>query len=126
MPDVPSPQDHGWLVNEDGTEISVAWMDSRPAPEKLSVLTKCTCQGGCTSSRCSCKKEALLCTDACTCKNYQNSLAQPEDDSTQVTDGGRADQDAAADEAEDLHAEVVTDSEDDSLSEPDDAIDDDM
>ena len=40
--------------------------------------------------------------------------------------GERADQDAAADEAEDLHAEVVTDSEDDSLSEPDDAIDDDM
>ena len=101
-------------------------MDCRPAPEELSVLTKCTCQGGCTSSRCSCKKEALLCTAACTCKNCQNSLAQPKDDSTQVTDGRRADQDAAADEAEDLHAEVVTDSEGDSLSEPDDAIEDDM
>ena len=84
-PAVPSPHEHGWLV--EGDVISIDWMDSRPAPEELLVLTKCSCQQGCATLRCSCKKAQMPCTDACKCaENCSNKPQLGRDDGDEGDD----------------------------------------
>ena len=75
-PDVMSPDQHGWIVKDN--HISIDWMDGNPVPEELLVLTKCSCNSGCSSNRCSCRTAGLPCTDACKfsgCDNMQWSAA---------------------------------------------------
>ena len=44
-----------------------------PAPTGLNELSMCSCKTDCSSGRCTCKKNNLLCTETCkcsdTCKN---------------------------------------------------------
>ena len=61
----------GWeLDNENLVPIMTGDL---PAPTGLNELSMCSCKTGCSSGRCTCKKNNLLCTETCkcsdTCKN---------------------------------------------------------
>ena len=64
-PIVPSPDGHGWTV--EGEELRVHWMEQCPAPDALLELVSCGCSSGCSTRRCSCKSNGMLCTDICQC-----------------------------------------------------------
>ena len=67
----PSPDGHGWAVN-DG-EIKVVWMTQPSAPDKLLVSVSCSCKvSKCLQGRCSCRKQDLVCTDLCKCTDCEN------------------------------------------------------
>ena len=38
-PDIPSPQEHGWNIDND--VINFVWLDSKPAPEEVLELLSC-------------------------------------------------------------------------------------
>ena len=40
-------------------------MDRKCAPDKLLEVIHCNCKTGCTTMRCSCKKNGLVCTYVC-------------------------------------------------------------
>ena len=60
---LPSPVEHGWCL-VDG-ELSQEKMLNAPVPDSIIELTRCNCRRGCKSNACSCRREALLCTDSC-------------------------------------------------------------
>ena len=82
-PQVPSPDGHGWKM-KDGT-LAIHWMDQLPAPRALLELISCGCKTGCTTRRCSCRANDMLCTDACLCSKCDNVRGDDEDDA-QLTD----------------------------------------
>ena len=55
-------------------------MDAHAAPQELTVLTKCSCKGGCGSNRCSCYRAVLECTDACKCSGCKNRAGAGQQD----------------------------------------------
>ena len=42
-------------------------MDRPAAPDAVLEFTQCHCNTSCSSRRCSCKREDLVCTDTCGC-----------------------------------------------------------
>lgn len=50
-----------------------------PAPQAVIVLIKCCCKKGCSSNKCSCRKNQMVCTDACGCSESSNSCANTQD-----------------------------------------------
>ena len=65
-PEVPSPQDYGWNL-EDDVWVPVMTKE-QPAPNVVIQLVKCGCsKSKCDSARCSCRKAGLSCTELCTC-----------------------------------------------------------
>ena len=66
-PEMPSPNGHGWIVEND--DIRIDWMDQLPAPLSVLEYISCRCTGNCSSGRCSCSANSLPCTDACMCGN---------------------------------------------------------
>ena len=50
----------GWFVYEG--MLYPKTMDSKCAPDKLLEIVHCNCKSGCTTMRCSCKKNGLKCT----------------------------------------------------------------
>jgi hypothetical protein len=61
--DIPSPDGHGWEVN-DGN-IKIKWLGSKPAPEEVLEMLSCVCKKTCTIDSCCCLKAGLKCTDMC-------------------------------------------------------------
>ena len=62
---------YGWERNEDG--LLVATMtDKPPAPEAIIEIRFCKCGTGCNNMRCKCKKNQLICTELCFCKDCEN------------------------------------------------------
>ena len=43
------------------------------APDSVMSFIACSCQKGCTTNRCSCKRASLKCSDLCRCKGCENS-----------------------------------------------------
>ena len=43
-----------------------------PAPESIVELSMCGCNTGCSSLRCKCKKNNLVCTEMCICMDCEN------------------------------------------------------
>lgn len=87
-PEVPSPDNHGWVVN-DG-QLSIKWMTGSPAPDVVLQLMSCKCKKECKTPKCSCIANSLRCTPACvleTCSNmsiedsYEDVLTDDSDDS---------------------------------------------
>ena len=71
-PEIPSPLDHRWEMNEN-EPISIKWNTVKPAPEEILELMFCNCSKRCLCESCFCIQNGLLCTDACTkvdCENY--------------------------------------------------------
>ena len=80
-PELPSPIHHGWGRTADG--IKVDWMSLPSAPKALLELIICGCTGNCTTGHCSCKQNAISCTEAChygsSCENPHNVWEDPDD-----------------------------------------------
>jgi hypothetical protein len=64
-PEIPSPQGHGWEVDNESNEVKFVWLGSKPAPEEVLELLSCTCKRTCTLRDCCCLKAGLKCTDLC-------------------------------------------------------------
>ena len=86
-----SPENQGWEMRDDHLEI--VWTDLLPAPEAVMELLCCGCKGTCQTRRCSCVKNSLPCTDACTCTdqcvnkvNDQGDDNEEEDDEDEEED----------------------------------------
>lgn len=79
MQNLPSPNGHGWQI-QDGTLVPLL-MSKEPAPAAILELTACKCKkSACRRSDiCQCKAIGLVCTEAClcmageSCENVQNT-----------------------------------------------------
>ena len=60
---LPDPCGFGWEL-DNGNLVPVL-TDDLPAPTGLIELSMCSCKTGCSSGRCTCKKNNLLCTEMC-------------------------------------------------------------
>ena len=69
-PAVPTPSNHGWQLVD--SVLTIEWLRQRPAPDELLLLVRCSCQSGCASNRCSCRRSGMQCTDACRCDDCEN------------------------------------------------------
>ena len=47
-------------------------MDQLPAPDSIIELSMCKCTTGCSSFRCKCRKNGLLCMEMCLCADCHN------------------------------------------------------
>ena len=67
------PREMG-LVSAEG-QLELKTMDSPVAPDSLLKLVRCQCKSNCDTQRCSCKRNELECSNACSeCKELcQNS-----------------------------------------------------
>ena len=99
-PDVPRPEQHGWVVTHG--VLQVLWMNQPPAPPDVLQLLSCKCQTSCKSQRCSCVKGGLPCTDVCGCTGCQN-----ENRGNAAELGSDADQDEGEDDAVDASDHVA-------------------
>ena len=94
MPEIPSPENHGW-VNEDmdgKNKLKIHWMDGLPAPQAVLKLLVCKCTRYCKSHTCPCMQNGLKCTEMCkhktkSCGNYV--LAEEDEclDMEEISDG---------------------------------------
>ena len=91
-------------------DLVILWMTQEHAPRDILKLTSCSCKHGCSTQRCSCRKQCLPCTDVYKCKDCQSpfsSHARP-----------HAEQEAAeqpVDTNETVIADSITDSEGESI-----------
>ena len=46
--------------------------DLLPAPESVIELSMCKCTQGCMTQRCKCKKNDMVCTEMCLCRECEN------------------------------------------------------
>ena len=76
----------GWKISESG--LTPIQTDLLPAPEDLLKVIRCGCTADCGSLRCSCRKNGLKCTVACSdckglaCQNASvSSISDDEEDS---------------------------------------------
>ena len=67
-PDVPSPDGFGWELDENAS-LSIRWNDFKPAPDEVLELMYCTCA-----------RNPLLCTDACTKQDCENFIELDENE----------------------------------------------
>ena len=44
-----------------------------PTPDSVMELMSCGCKKGCQMDRCHCRKNELLCTEMCRCKDCRNT-----------------------------------------------------
>ena len=91
---IQEPEGEGWKVTDGHLEI--VWTDLPPAPEGVMELFCCGCKGTCATRRCSCLKNEIPCTEACSCQedcvNSANDLCDEEDyDSGDSSDSGGED-----------------------------------
>ena len=65
-PSLPDPEEYGWIWNDDFQMYDAVMTKLPPAPETIVELTVCSCETGCTTNRCKCKKNGdLKCTEMC-------------------------------------------------------------
>ncbi len=61
-----SPIDNGWILDDDG-HLVPSMMLLPPAPEAILAFTQCGCQADCSTRRCRCRKDDVVCSDVCKC-----------------------------------------------------------
>ncbi len=77
------PSSWGWNCT-DG-KMKPVTTDLPAAPDELLKIIRCNCQGDCSSSRCTCRKNGFECTNVCgQCRgtSCSNSLPVDNDDTT--------------------------------------------
>ena len=81
-----NPNGQGWQL-KDG-QLEVVWSHLAPAPDGVMQLVCCSCNRPCDSRRCSCVKNCLPCTEACTCNDdcTNCSLEQEDEDGDEDED----------------------------------------
>ena len=72
-----APDGHGWQL-KDG-QLEIYWTNQAPAPDSVMELVCCGCKGLCQTRRCSCVRNGLPCTEACTCQDNCNNCLSKED-----------------------------------------------
>ena len=83
---LPDPCRFGWGL--DNTNLVPIMTGGLAAPTDLIELSMCSCKTGCSSGRCTCKKNNLLCTEMCKCSdacensncNEKESIYESEDE----------------------------------------------
>lgn len=80
----PSPDKHGWSIDQG--QINIKWMSQDPAPANILNTIYCSCKTGCSTTRCSCMRTELRCTDVCRCTDCRNRAATEEDVETDESD----------------------------------------
>ena len=83
MMNLPTPVGNGWSRDDDDI-ICPTRMINPPAPEGFVELTVCRCKPTCSTNRCSCRKNGLLCSGACycessACENTEEAYSDSED-----------------------------------------------
>jgi hypothetical protein len=82
-PALPPPTQFSW--NDDGGALHPIYCTLPPAPEALLSLHKCSCNSGCKTSICGCRKNNLVCTDLChwgdKCRNKTDDEPEQDDNS---------------------------------------------
>ena len=90
---LPTPAGNGWSITEN--VIVPCFMTKESVPKSVLELVACKCRSGCANNRCSCHKNGMECTDACTCHNFkecendeclQDLISSSEDDSNSEDD----------------------------------------
>ena len=73
-PELPDPNEYSWKWDET-KEIFESLMTTNPrAPDdSIMELISCGCKTGCQTDRCRCRKNELLCTEMCRCKDCVNT-----------------------------------------------------
>ena len=62
-------EEWGWTMK--GILVVPVMTDLQPAPDSLLHIVRCTCKSGCSTMRCSCRKNNLECSPACSqCRGY--------------------------------------------------------
>ena len=80
---LPDPRGFGWEL--DNGNLVPIMTDDLPAPTGLIELSTCTCKTGCSSGRCTCKKNNLLCTEICKSSDaFENSDCNEKEDIMKV------------------------------------------
>ena len=74
MQALPTPEGHGWLSENDNC-VPVLCL-KKPAPNEMLELIKCGCKSDCATGHCSCRKNNLKCTPACSCEDCSNQECQ--------------------------------------------------
>ena len=67
--DLPSPIDNGWILKDEKPEQHL--MSQVPTPRKVAELVLCRCKKNCKTNNCSCRKNNLVCTEACLCDSVK-------------------------------------------------------
>ena len=76
---LPDPCGFGWKL--DNRNLVPIMTGDLPAPTGLIELVMCSCKTGCSSGRCTCKKNNLLCTEMCKCSDAcENSNCNEKED----------------------------------------------
>lgn len=78
LPEIPQPEDHGWMLDEDGM-LNIKWMTGSPAPEAVLELLSCSCSKSCQLPLCTCMANNLKCTSACKLSNCGNVTDEGEE-----------------------------------------------
>jgi len=85
------PTEWGWFLR--GECLYPVMTDLPPAPQNILKVVKCGCKGACNSMRCSCRKNGMECSPACsTCKgtNCENSPKEEMDEETLLMEDGQS------------------------------------
>ena len=68
----PFPGAYGWEVDDEGS-FYPNLTNNLPVPLAILEISSCGCKTTtCSDNRCGCKKNDLVCTDLCKCKDCQN------------------------------------------------------
>lgn len=78
---LPPLVDYGWHINA-SHELMIRWdteENIRAVNDRVQLLLRgCKCTTGCTTARCSCKKNKRQCSEGCSCKHCCNIHTIPE------------------------------------------------
>lgn len=76
-PVLPNPVNYGWRM-EDSSFVPVM-TTLAPAPDAILMLVKCGCsKTKCTTARCKCKANKLVCTELCVCGSEEDACENTE------------------------------------------------
>ena len=64
------PTTLGW--EKSGDVLIPILTNEPPAPEVVTEISLCKCKTGCSTMRCTCKKNSLTCTEMCLCTGCEN------------------------------------------------------
>ena len=99
-PSIPPPINHGWIL-DDGV-LRVKWMDLLPAPEAVLELVNCKCKKSkCQTRSCTCFKNNLRCTEACSCTDCANRDAVVQEENSYGDEDDKEDLDESDVELDD-------------------------
>jgi hypothetical protein len=68
---LPPPENYGWELKD--RSLVPIMTNNLPTLTALIELSVCGCKGDCSTKRCKCSKNELVCTDMCKCNGCTNN-----------------------------------------------------